>query len=290
MRTNAQRAWSVHYVAFTLIELLVVIAIIALLMAILLPILGRVRQQARAVTCRANLKQWGMVFALYTEDSGGCLPSDVGSTIWLLRGSLRNDDDGNVPGVYQPVVSKGIACCPTAVRPRNDGTFFTVSASSAGSLRWRMEGTSGGLFEAWQINSPGLPFRSSYGVNGWLFSDRFYGLMSVSRRGPDAFSLKGKGDIPVSLDCAIYASRPDGIDRPPSREDRPFGDMGSFCVNRHEANTNGLFLDWSVRKIGLKELWTLKWSMDFNRAELWTRAGGVQPEDWPKWMRSFRDY
>lgn len=55
--------------AFTLIELLVVIAIIAVLMSILMPALGRVREQARAVKCLAHLRQWGMVFALYTGDN-----------------------------------------------------------------------------------------------------------------------------------------------------------------------------------------------------------------------------
>jgi len=52
----------------------------------------------------------------------------------------------------------------------------------------------------------------------------------------------------------------------------------------------GVFLDWSVRRVGLKELWTLKWSDDFDRANRWTKAGGVTPESWPEWMRGLRDY
>ena len=49
-------------------------------------------------------------------------------------------------------------------------------------------------------------------------------------------------------------------------------------------------MDWSVRKVGLKELWTLKWHHEYDTAGPWTKAGGVQPEDWPQWMRSFKDY
>ena len=49
-------------------------------------------------------------------------------------------------------------------------------------------------------------------------------------------------------------------------------------------------MDWSVRKVGLKELWTLKWNKEFNTNNHWTKAGGVQPDDWPQWMRNFKDY
>ncbi len=50
------------------------------------------------------------------------------------------------------------------------------------------------------------------------------------------------------------------------------------------------FMDGSVRKVGLKELWTLMWSRHFLTTGPWTKTGGVKPEDWPQWMRKFRDY
>jgi hypothetical protein len=51
-----------------------------------------------------------------------------------------------------------------------------------------------------------------------------------------------------------------------------------------------LFVDGSVRKVGLKELWTLRWHQAFSTDGPWTRVGGVQAENWPDWIRAFRDY
>ena len=67
-------------------------------------------------------------------------------------------------------------------------------------------------------------------------------------------------------------------------------EMMHFAINRHETGTNVLFMDFTARKVGLKELWKLKWHRMFPINGPWTAAGGVQPSDWPEWMRNFKEY
>jgi hypothetical protein len=63
-----------------------------------------------------------------------------------------------------------------------------------------------------------------------------------------------------------------------------------YCINRHRGYEGCLFLDGHTRKVGVKEVWTLKWHPKFNTAGPWTKAGHVLPSSWPEWIRGYPDY
>ncbi len=112
---------------FTLIEMLVVIAIIVLLTAILVPSVNGALQSAKSTKCKANLRQIGLGFTLYSMENGGKLPFQQrdGSTTWHTEVApyLEGYDNGDYYNLaLQDRRPPGVYACPTSrntVRPGN---------------------------------------------------------------------------------------------------------------------------------------------------------------------------
>jgi len=76
---------------FTLIELLVVIAVIALLMAVILPALGKAKEYAQKIVCRSNVRQQVLGVILYADDNDSSVPNaNVGFWLWDLSFRTTN--------------------------------------------------------------------------------------------------------------------------------------------------------------------------------------------------------
>jgi prepilin-type N-terminal cleavage/methylation domain-containing protein len=249
--------------AFTLIELLVVIAIVALLLSILTPVLQRTRRQARVLACQSNLRQWGIVLQAYTNDNNNRFFRGMVDSWW-------NDWIEILEPFYHG--EEKLTCCPLATKTRDAGGE--------------------GVFAAWNDAEGDY---GSYGLSAWV-CDADQGAVYGDGNYWRTPGVTGAQNVPVFLDCRGIAGWPDYSSMPPEYDGEPpmtvalAEQMKNFCINRHRRGTiNCLFTDWSVREVGLKELWTLKWHRNFDTRGPWTQAGGMKPNDWPRWMRNFKD-
>ncbi|MHC4755800.1 MAG: type II secretion system protein [Planctomycetota bacterium] len=245
--------------AFTLIELLVVISIIALLMAILMPTLSRARELAAEAVCMANLKQWGVVYSMYTSDNNGRFPEQ--GFVWD-KSYWENDN---------------LLFCPLATKEYDQGGRNPFAA-------WR----GGGNKEA--------RVTGSFGVNNWCGDNMAY-VGNYDNAVWITADHKGSERIPLIFDCSYIYVSPLYADAPPAFNGEiptilHFGGwahnpdaLKGACIDRHNGHINMLFVDYSVQKVGMKELWYLRWHKRWDQS-----MQGQPPPVWPHWMRNFKDY
>jgi len=256
---------------FTLIELLVVIAIIALLMSILMPALSKVKKQATAVVCRSRMKQWGVVFSMYTNENDGF---------------FHSREIGTVPGYSKmwPYVYKTkyndpkMRFCPSAENPQRDTGPFGTWNYTVGSY--------------YPLSDPILrmPGEREYEKRSGTVVDGFFtGSLGMNRLienmkgGPATVAdpafwrkadWKGGDRVPVLMDAQYLYYNPGSKTEPPEYNGAyTGGEMKWICIDRHMGYNNIVYLDFSARKTPLKELWSLKHTRTFDTCDMWTICG-----------------
>ena len=244
--------------AFTLTELLIVIGLLALLAALMLPVVGRMRSTAAAVACMSNLRQ---VCAAWTMS----MSEDRGRLIDYANHTGRVDEawKGYWTGAAEQArLPKTALLCPAALEPTgaadNDGYG---NADHAWTGRYALPGT------ALKYNDN--TYRaSSFGFNRYLTTAGAFGPGAAT----SLFEVKNPSNVPAFLDCASHDVRP--LNGTPAQPVDPPRDLYGgvrrgnpehwrALLARHGRGINVCMADGSARWVRLEDLYTLNWKAEW---------------------------
>jgi prepilin-type N-terminal cleavage/methylation domain-containing protein/prepilin-type processing-associated H-X9-DG protein len=258
--------------AFTLVELLVVISIIALLISMLMPSLGRARDQAKGVHCLARLHDIGNAIAAYENTSDEALPPAE----WLPDPDNRpNVRYGWCESIFEYIYKEkvyrsetGSSCPPVFPVQRNSeptrwAGYFVCKAAAYSGLNsghyrvylpfWSAAGYT--LDSAGSMGGAGDPYvsvrRSSLSPKALLIGD-------ANER-----SHRGDGDLPPAASQCGLGDDGSFIDAGEANIAGPNGYDGNRFSDRHYGGTNYLFQDlhgaWDTK---LREQLSRDWDLN----------------------------
>jgi len=251
------------------------------------------RRRAREAVCQANLLRWGDVFGGIVEENGGKFLSGTSARgyWWPIQ----------LPHELQDWKKNRTWFCPTATVPIYGENG--VSSPIIGTWNaWGIFRNPVAVYEGKTYTMADSGINGSYGLNGYVIpipenlsthtANAYEGGVPAKHGWRNLLDVPDVSRVPMFLDTLRFDVWPLETHAPAVLENVAWtaNHMARCCINRHEGAVNCLFVDGSVRKVGLKELWTLQWHKAFNTAGPWTSAGGVQPENWPDWIRPFKDY
>lgn len=242
-----------------------------LAVAILMPALGAINDQAKSLICRTNLRQLATGIELYSMNHNNkALYSTGGENYWPMQIAPYLDDSE-----YEQNPEDAL-----------EGSMKVMWCSSTKAPTEPTGWSPGTAENRWRCQIPNFGDEGSYGINSWVGGWELgskpetgggYGLLKEDQAKSYRKLMPDKGNIPVFADSIWMGSIPRHTDPSLSEEYLPYGEfwdpaygpgMGRFVIDRHNMKINVAFIDGRAVSVKLNELWYLPWNRAFKKTEV----------------------